>query len=166
MKQIRSIYNGKLPKSLAIADLGCSSGPNTLSMTCELIETVEMLSRELNHESPEYIIFLNDLPGNDFNNIFKSLECFKQNLNARVVGGIGKCYITGLPASFYERILPTSSLHFVHSSYSVHWMSQVCNINWSLSFKCFSLIVFILGTILFLHFLICIISFPFRFRKV
>ncbi|KAI9111265.1 hypothetical protein K1719_017677 [Acacia pycnantha] len=122
---IRSIYNEQLPKSLAIADLGCSSGPNTLFMTCELIETVEMLFRELNHESPEYIIFLNDLPCNDFNNIFKSLECFKQNLSTRVVGGIGKCYISGLPASFYERILPTSSLHFVHSSYSLHWMSQV-----------------------------------------
>ncbi|KAK4253831.1 hypothetical protein QN277_010455 [Acacia crassicarpa] len=122
---IRRIYNGKLPKCLAFADLGCSSGPNTLFMTCELIETVEMLCRELNHESPEYIIFLNDLPGNDFNNIFKFVECFKQNLNTRVVGGIGKCYITGLPASFYERILPTSSLHFVHSSCSVHWMSQV-----------------------------------------
>ncbi|KAI9075272.1 hypothetical protein K1719_042773 [Acacia pycnantha] len=122
---IRSIYNGKLPKSLAIADLGCSLGPNTLFMTREFIETMEMLCRELNHESPEYIIFLNDLPGNDFNNIFKSLECFKQNLSTRVVGGIGKCYITGLPASFYERILPTSSLHFVHSSYSLHWMSQV-----------------------------------------
>ncbi|KAI9111263.1 hypothetical protein K1719_017675 [Acacia pycnantha] len=122
---IRSIYNGNLPKSLAIADLGCSSGPNTLFITCDLIETVEMLCRELNHESPEYIIFLNDLPGNDFNNIFKSLECFKQNLSTRVLGGIGKCYITGLPASFYERILPASSLHFVHSSYSLHWMSQV-----------------------------------------
>ncbi|KAI9111328.1 hypothetical protein K1719_017740 [Acacia pycnantha] len=122
---VKSIYNEKLPKSLAIADLGCSSGPNTLFMVGELIETVEMLCRELNHESPEYIIFLNDLPCNDFNNIFKSLECFKQNLSTQVVGGIGKCYITGLPASFHERILPTSSLHFVHSSYSLHWMSQV-----------------------------------------
>ncbi|KAK4253821.1 hypothetical protein QN277_010446 [Acacia crassicarpa] len=122
---IRSIYNGKLPKSLAIADLGCSSGPNTLFMIYELIETVEMLCRELNHESPEYIVFLNDLPGNDFNNIFKSLECFKQNLSTQIVGGIRKCYITGLPASFYGRILPTNSLHFVHSSYSLHWMSQV-----------------------------------------
>ncbi|KAK4253820.1 hypothetical protein QN277_010445 [Acacia crassicarpa] len=122
---IRSIYNGKLPENLAIADLGCSSGPNALFMTCEFIEIVEMICRELNHKSPEYIIFLNDLPGNDFNNIFKSLECFKQNLSTRVVGGIGKCYITGLPTSFYERILPTSSLHFVHSSYSLHWMSQV-----------------------------------------
>ncbi|XP_028784299.1 salicylate carboxymethyltransferase-like [Neltuma alba] len=123
---IRSFYKEKLPKSLAIADLGCSSGPNTLFMTCELIETVEMLCRELSHESLEYIIFLNDLPGNDFNNIFKTLDCFKQKLSSHVLGGgIGQCYITGLPASFYGRILPDNSLHFVHSSYGLHWISQV-----------------------------------------
>ncbi|XP_054810843.1 S-adenosyl-L-methionine:benzoic acid/salicylic acid carboxyl methyltransferase 2-like [Prosopis cineraria] len=129
-KQIRDeaitcIYKEKLPQSLAIADLGCSSGPNTLFMTCELIKTVETLCRKQTHESPEYIIYLNDLPSNDFNNIFKSLECFKQKFSKQVAGGIGQCYITGVPNSFYGRILPTSSLHFVHSSYSLHWMSQV-----------------------------------------
>lgn len=117
---IRCIYRERLPKSLAIADLGCSSGPNTLFMTCELIKTVEDQCRELSHEYPEYIIFLNDLPGNDFNNIFKSLQFFKQNSTS-----FGQCFITGLPASFYGRILPASSLHFVHSSISLHWMSQI-----------------------------------------
>ena len=124
---IRRIYKKLLPKSLAIADLGCSSGPNPLFMTCELIETLEKLCRELSHESPEYTIFLNDLSGNDFNNLFKSLDCFKHKLTS-----LGQCYITGLPASFYERILPAGSLHFVHSSYSLHWISQVCILNRSL----------------------------------
>ncbi|XP_028784323.1 salicylate carboxymethyltransferase-like [Neltuma alba] len=123
---ISSFYREKLPRSLAIADLGCSCGPNTLFVTYELIEIVEMLSRDLNHESPEYIIFLNDLPGNDFNNIFKSLECFKQKLRGQVADdGIDQCYITGVPSSFYGRILPACSLHFVHSSSSLHWLSQV-----------------------------------------
>ncbi|XP_054811225.1 S-adenosyl-L-methionine:benzoic acid/salicylic acid carboxyl methyltransferase 2-like [Prosopis cineraria] len=123
---ITCIYKERLPQSLAIADLGCSSGPNSLFTTCELIETVETLCREKTHESPEYIIFLNDLPGNDFNSIFKSVEYFKQKFSSQVVGGVGgQCYITGVPSSFYGRILPTSSLHFVHSSYSLHWLSQV-----------------------------------------
>ncbi|XP_054813733.1 S-adenosyl-L-methionine:benzoic acid/salicylic acid carboxyl methyltransferase 2-like [Prosopis cineraria] len=113
------------PRSLAIADLGCSSGPNTLCVIFELIETVERLCKVLNHESSEYTIFLNDLPGNDFNNIFKSLECFKKNLRSQIAEGIDQCYITGVPGSFYGRILPASSLHFVHSSYSLHYISQV-----------------------------------------
>ncbi|KAI9075275.1 hypothetical protein K1719_042776 [Acacia pycnantha] len=126
-----SAVNGKqkirqLPKRLAIADLGCSSGPNTLFVISDLIETVEKLCRELSHDSPEYVIFLNDIPGNNFNNIFKSLECFKQNLSTQVVGGIGQSFITGLRASFYGRILPTSSLQFVHSSYSLLFLSQEC----------------------------------------
>ncbi|XP_054823379.1 salicylate carboxymethyltransferase-like [Prosopis cineraria] len=113
------------PRNLAIADLGCASGPNTFFLSFDLIETVEKLCRELNQEAPEYMIFLNDLPSNDFNTIFKSLESFKQKLSKEVVGETGPCYITGVPGSFYGRILPTKYLHFVHSSYSLHWMSQV-----------------------------------------
>ncbi|XP_028771262.1 salicylate carboxymethyltransferase-like [Neltuma alba] len=124
---ITCLYKETIPRSLAVADLGCSSGPNTFSVIYELIETVEKLCRDLNHESPEYITFLNDLPSNDFNTVFKSLESFKQKLSKEMVGGkqTGPCYIAGVPGSFYGRIFPTKSLHFVHSSYSLHWMSQV-----------------------------------------
>ncbi|XP_028801761.1 salicylate carboxymethyltransferase-like [Neltuma alba] len=121
---IQCFYRETFPRSLAIAELGCSSGPNTFFVTCELIETVEKLCRDLNHRSPEYTIFLNDLPSNDFNNIFKSIESFKQKLRG-VAGGFGPCYIAGVPGSFYGRIFPTNSLHFVHSSYGLQWMSQV-----------------------------------------
>ncbi|XP_028801763.1 salicylate carboxymethyltransferase [Neltuma alba] len=124
---ITCLYKETIRRSLAVADLGCSSGPNTLYVIYELIETVEKLCRDLNHESPEYIIFLNDLPSSDFNSVFKSLESFKQKLSEEMVGGrqTGPCYIAGVPGSFYGRIFPTKSLHFVHSSYSLHWMSQV-----------------------------------------
>ncbi|XP_028784300.1 salicylate carboxymethyltransferase-like [Neltuma alba] len=121
-------YKERHPKKLAIADLGCSCGPNTLFVVFDLTETVDVLCKALNHESPEYIIFLNDLPGNDFNNIFKSLDCFKKKLTSNpLVDGIDHqyCCITGVPGSFYGRILPTSSLYFVHSSYSLHYTSQV-----------------------------------------
>ncbi|KAI9124975.1 hypothetical protein K1719_003591 [Acacia pycnantha] len=114
-----------IPKTLAVADLGCSSGPNTLFVIHELIETVEKICRDLHHESPEYIIFLNDLPINDFNTIFKSLESFQQKLSNNKGKKNGPCYITGVPGSFYGRIFPSKSLHFVHSSNSLHWMSQV-----------------------------------------
>ncbi|BAU00040.1 hypothetical protein VIGAN_10159700, partial [Vigna angularis var. angularis] len=78
------LYRSMRPKRLAIADLGCSSGPNTLLVMSEAIKVVEKLCRELKHESPEYQIYLNDLPGNDFNNIFKSLESFKERLRNEI----------------------------------------------------------------------------------
>ncbi|KAI3989204.1 hypothetical protein MKX01_033240 [Papaver californicum] len=30
-----------------------------------------------------------------------------------------------MPGTFYRRLFPSESIHFVHSSYSVHWLSQV-----------------------------------------
>ncbi|XP_069153311.1 S-adenosyl-L-methionine:benzoic acid/salicylic acid carboxyl methyltransferase 3-like isoform X2 [Solanum lycopersicum] len=31
----------------------------------------------------------------------------------------------GVAGSFYTRLFPSNSLHFVHSSYSLHWLSQI-----------------------------------------
>lgn len=122
---ITSLYCNTVPRSLAVADLGCSSGPNTLLVVSEFIKIVEKLCRELNHKSPEYKVFLNDLPGNDFNNIFKSLDSFKEKLCDEMESGIGPCYFSGVPGSFYGRVFPNQSLHFVHSSYSLQWLSKV-----------------------------------------
>ncbi|XP_057762750.1 S-adenosyl-L-methionine:benzoic acid/salicylic acid carboxyl methyltransferase 3-like [Arachis stenosperma] len=124
---IRKVYCSRRPRSLVIADLGCSSGPNTLLVVSEVIMAVEKLCRELKHddESPEYQVLMNDLPGNDFNNIFKSLDLFVEQLSKQVEGGVGPCYFSGVPGSFYGRIFPTKSLDFVHSSYSLQWLSQV-----------------------------------------
>ncbi|CAI0447371.1 unnamed protein product [Linum tenue] len=33
--------------------------------------------------------------------------------------------IVGVPGSFYDRLFLTDSLHFIHSSYSLHWRSRV-----------------------------------------
>ncbi|KAJ1411043.1 SAM dependent carboxyl methyltransferase, partial [Sesbania bispinosa] len=121
---ITSLYCSTFPRSLAIADLGCSSGPNTLFVVSEIIKAVEKLCQELKLKSPEYKVFLNDLPGNDFNNIFKSLDSFKEKLLDEMKSGIGPCYFSGVPGSFYGRVFPNQSLHFVHSSYSLQWLSK------------------------------------------
>ncbi|PKI26125.1 hypothetical protein CRG98_049186, partial [Punica granatum] len=76
------------PTTLAIADLGCSSGPNTLYVVSEVIRAVENFCREMGHnEPPEYQVFLNDLPGNDFNAIFRALP--------RSTEKQGQCFFTG-----------------------------------------------------------------------
>ncbi|CAI8593566.1 unnamed protein product [Vicia faba] len=124
-KAITNLYCSLCPRSLAIADLGCSSGPNTMLVISEIIKVVEKLCQEMNYKSPEYKVFLNDLYGNDFNSVFKSLDNFKEKLCVEMQTEMNPCYIFGVPGSFYGRIFPNKSLHFVHSSYSLHWLSKV-----------------------------------------
>ncbi|KAL9142249.1 hypothetical protein ABFS82_14G156600 [Erythranthe guttata] len=107
------------PKCFKIADLGCSSGPNALSVISRIIEKIEHLSKENNNE---YEVFLSDLHGNDFNNLFKMLPDFYDKLTTN--NPSIKCFVSGLPGSFYGRLFPTNSLDFVHSSYSLHWLSR------------------------------------------
>ncbi|CAN0919220.1 Salicylate carboxymethyltransferase [Linum grandiflorum] len=60
--------------TLAIADLGCSSGPNTLFAVSELIKVVEKLCKEQGRESPEFQL----PPGLDKSNrgnIYISTSC-------------------------------------------------------------------------------------------
>ncbi|KAG6603955.1 Salicylate carboxymethyltransferase, partial [Cucurbita argyrosperma subsp. sororia] len=123
---ITQLYCSSYPTSLAIADLGCSSGPNTLILVSNLINQVEKIRHQLHKHPLEYQIFFNDLHTNDFNSLFKSLPSFHQNLETHIGNhDLGPCFFTGVPGSFYGRLFPRSSLHFVFSSYSIHWLSQV-----------------------------------------
>ncbi|MBA0688318.1 hypothetical protein Goari_006118 [Gossypium aridum] len=122
---ITKLYCSTYPEEIAIADLGCSSGPNTFFVVSELIKVVDSARRKISQKSPEYQVFLNDLPGNDFNTIFRSLSIFRNKLREQLGPGIGPCFFTGVPGSFYGRLFRKNSLHFVHSSYSLQWLSQV-----------------------------------------
>ncbi|TYH93463.1 hypothetical protein ES332_A13G256100v1 [Gossypium tomentosum] len=100
---------------IKVADLGCASGPNTFFPACEIVGIVTRICGEAHSESPELQVFLNDLPQNDFNTVFKSVPSF----NGR------PCFIAGVAGSFYQRLFPSNSIHFVHSSYCLHWLSKV-----------------------------------------
>ncbi|KAF5464272.1 hypothetical protein F2P56_014361 [Juglans regia] len=60
------------------------------------------------------------------NTIFKSLPAFYNKLKKEKGDKLaGRSFISGQPGSFYGRLFPSKSLHFVHASNSVHWLSQV-----------------------------------------
>ncbi|CAL5331177.1 unnamed protein product [Camellia sinensis] len=124
---LKKVYNNDaFPKHLKIADLGCSSGPNTFLVISQIINIIHNLMQQNNCKAPEIEICLNDLPQNDFNNIFNSLPTFYKKIKTEKEEKLhGTCFVSGVPGSFYCRIFPRKSLHFVHSSYSVHWLSQV-----------------------------------------
>lgn len=135
-----------LPDTIAIADLGCSSGPNTFFAVSKILTIIAKRHRQLGRPTPGFWVFLNDLPGNDFNSVFKSLPTFHDKMRIENGDEFGPCYVAAVPGSFYHRLFPSRSLHFLHSSCSLHWLSQV-RFNPSILLK----IKFIFHIILFLY---------------
>ncbi|KQK11430.1 inactive anthranilate O-methyltransferase 1 [Brachypodium distachyon] len=106
-----------LPGKMLIADLGCSSGPNALALVSIAVKAIHSHCLEFQQPTPEVCVLLNDLPGNDFNTVVKSLVTLQRS-NAPVV-------VTGIaPGSFYGRLFTSGSLHLVCSSNSLHWLSK------------------------------------------
>nr|QCP80348.1 methyltransferase 5 [Tanacetum cinerariifolium] len=130
LKCLEETYILMSPNSLGIADLGCSCGQNALSTIREMVETIDETTHKYVNISPrEYRVYLNDLSTNDFNAIFKILpDFYKQLNNERQLRGHkfdSSVYIAGYPGTFYGRLFPDKCLHFIYSSYSLHWLSKV-----------------------------------------
>ncbi|XP_015576633.1 probable methyltransferase TCM_000336 isoform X2 [Ricinus communis] len=125
IKAVQEVYLALAPESLGIADLGCSSGPNTLSIIKDIVLAIEEINCcKIKSPTPEFRVYLNDLPTNDFNSVFKSLPDFYSDLKKERNGGSPSLFIAGYPGSFYGRLFPNNCLHFVYSSYSLHWLSK------------------------------------------
>ncbi|KAL2337646.1 hypothetical protein Fmac_012092 [Flemingia macrophylla] len=105
-----------------VADLGCSSGPNALIFVSNILNIMGNAGLSLNRVSLQ--IYLNDLFGNDFNTIFKSIPDFYHSICQEKGGNFGTCFIHATPGSFYGRLFPDNYIHFFHSSFGVHWLSQ------------------------------------------
>jgi jasmonate O-methyltransferase len=78
-----------------VADLGCSSGPNTLMVLSNIMNIINKITLKLNHViTPTFQIYLNDLFENDFNTIFKLLPDFYQQIKEE---NVGECFINATP---------------------------------------------------------------------
>lgn len=119
-------YLSKTPQCFKMADLGCSSGTNALSLVGDIVNAIDERCQEKTRQVPQFMVFLNDLPGNDFNSIFVSFSDFRNRLkNVWRREEFHSVFMAGVPGSFYGRLFPSYSLHFIHSSHSLHWLSQV-----------------------------------------
>ncbi|XP_043696112.1 loganic acid O-methyltransferase-like [Telopea speciosissima] len=98
-----------------IADLSFSVGPNRFQVVKNIMEAVELkyLFQGLGSCMPEFQMYFSDHFSNDFNMLFKSFPPNK------------RYFAAGMPGSFYGRLFPKASLHFVHSSYALHFLSRV-----------------------------------------
>ncbi|KHN40445.1 7-methylxanthosine synthase 1 [Glycine soja] len=121
---IMKLYHDSSPNCMKVADLGCSVGPNSLLVISNIINIVDTTCTILNCEPPTFQFYLNDLFGNDFNTIFKSLPDFHTRLVEDKGHKFGSCFINATPGSFYGRLFPSNSIDLFHSSNSLHWLSQ------------------------------------------
>ncbi|KAL6603010.1 hypothetical protein ACP70R_043371 [Stipagrostis hirtigluma subsp. patula] len=119
---VASLLNGgsQFPDNMAIADLGCSSGPNTLALASATIDAVRRRCSQLQQQPPELCVHFNDLPGNDFNSVIKSLAVYKETLDE----GLGPVLTSIVPGSFHGRLFKKRSLHLICSTASLHWLVQ------------------------------------------
>ncbi|KAF5445470.1 hypothetical protein F2P56_034517 [Juglans regia] len=109
------LKNIVLSNTFRIADLGCSVGPNTFFAVQNIIEAVKCKPQceGFDPQLLEFQVFFNDHASNDFNTLFTSAPPDRQY------------YAAGVAGSFYCRLFPNDSLHFVHSSFATHWLSRV-----------------------------------------
>ncbi|KAK9684283.1 hypothetical protein RND81_10G198800 [Saponaria officinalis] len=112
-------------KVLNVADLGSGVGPTPIALLATIMETVHNVYKEMKSENddqvPEVQIYMSDLPSNDFNMLFKDAA----KIQGQRRDGMPLCFVIGAPGSFHGRLFSTKSLHFVHSSSALHWLSQV-----------------------------------------
>uniref|UniRef100_A0A2P2PIA4 Jasmonate O-methyltransferase n=1 Tax=Rhizophora mucronata TaxID=61149 RepID=A0A2P2PIA4_RHIMU len=97
------------PMIINIADLGCSSGPNSLLAVSEIIDFIEAKCNDLGLQARELSIFLNDLSFNDFNYVFRLLPEFYNQLKKEKGTSFGPCFVSATPGSFYGRLFPSMS---------------------------------------------------------
>uniref|UniRef100_A0A0R0IN72 Uncharacterized protein n=1 Tax=Glycine max TaxID=3847 RepID=A0A0R0IN72_SOYBN len=123
-ESITRLYCDYSPKCMKVVALGCSVGPNTLIVTSNIIGMVDNARTRLNRKPATFQFYLNDLFGNDFNTIFKSLPDFYTRLVEDKGHKFGPCFINATPGSYYGRLFPSNFINFFHSSTSLHWLSQ------------------------------------------
>ncbi|RWW39656.1 hypothetical protein BHE74_00054997 [Ensete ventricosum] len=107
---IAAMYRTLHPERMVVVDLGCSSGPNTFLLVSEVLGIVGDLRRRLEQKPPEIQFFLNDLPGNDFNNVFRSLERYEKKMEEEKGDLLVPHYVVGVPGSFYRRLFPCNTV--------------------------------------------------------
>jgi hypothetical protein len=102
---------------IVIADYGSSQGRNSLS---PMRVAIEVVRARLGSERPIFV-YHEDLPENDFNALFQTLDKDPQSyvLNASNV------FPCAIARSFYNSVLPPNHVHLGWSSYAAMWISRI-----------------------------------------
>ncbi|CAN6479077.1 unnamed protein product [Victoria cruziana] len=116
--------------AFTVADLGCSSGNNTLFVVDRVVKHMLKRYESAGVPVPEFQAFFSDLPSNDFNTLFQLMPPLVTNASLEqclaAVDHVQRSYFAAaVPGSFYRRLFPAKSIDVFHSAFSLHWLSQV-----------------------------------------
>jgi S-adenosylmethionine-dependent carboxyl methyltransferase len=104
-------------EAIVIADYGSSEGHNSLA---PLPAAIRVLRSQTGPERAISVVHT-DLPGNDFSALFETLASDPSSY----LRGDTALFPSAAGRSFYEQILPSSSVTLGWSSWSVQWLSRV-----------------------------------------
>jgi hypothetical protein len=115
-KAIRSLELGAEEQPITIADYGSSQGKNSLAPMTIVIEGL----RRRAGPDRAISVFHIDQPMNDFNSLFGVLDTDPD----RYALDEPNVFPCAIGRSFYENVLPPSSVHLGWSSYAAVWLSR------------------------------------------
>ena len=105
------------PEPVVIADFGSSEGHNSLVPLASAIRIV----RDRAGPEREFSVVHTDLPGNDFSALFQTVA---SDPFSYLKSG-ARIFPSAVGRSFYEQILPTSSVTLGWSSWAIQWLSRL-----------------------------------------
>lgn len=105
------------PEQIVIADYGSSEGRNSLAPLSVAISIL----RERIGQARAISVVHTDLPGNDFSALFQTLASDPNSY----LRDDPRAFTSAIGRSFYEQIMPNSSVTLGWSSWAVQWLSRV-----------------------------------------
>ena len=116
-KAIREVKLDPGDEPIVIADYGSSQGKNSLAPMQVAISRLRKRIRPNRAIS----VFHIDQPSNDFNSLFEVLDADPNRYGVDEP----EVYSAAIGKSFYEKVLPSGSVHLGWSSYAAVWLSRV-----------------------------------------
>ena len=107
----------KPPQPIVIADYGASTAHNSLLPICAAISVLRKRTR---HDHSTLVVHT-DVPENDFTAMWRTLAEDPDTYLAKDA----KTFASAIGRSFYEQIMPSSSVNLGWSSYAIQWLSKV-----------------------------------------
>jgi hypothetical protein len=112
----RATALAEAPEAIVIADYGASEGHNSLA---PMAVAISALRKRVGPDRPISIVHT-DLPGSDWVGLFQTLESDPSSY----LRADPAAFSSAVGRSFYEQILPSSSVTLGWSSWAVQWLSR------------------------------------------